>query len=252
MRKKNAQHSGLPMSRREGMLEPEEVGRMLRLQELGWSAKRIARETGVAKNTVKRYLAAGGYVPYQTPQRAGKLAGREAWLEAQFFQHRGNCDVVRQMLEREHGVVVSLRTVERACRGFRQELAARARATVRFETPAGKQLQIDFGETRVEIGDERLKVHLFVATLGYSRLGYVAAFRHERQSAWFARLEGAFAHFGGVPEEVLLDNAKALVTYHNAQTREVILNDRLHAFACHWGFVAKACAPYWPRTKGKD
>lgn len=252
MREQNAQHPGLHRSRREWMLEPDEVNRMLRLRDLGWGAKRIARETGVAKNTVKRYLTAGGYVPYRTPERPGKLAGLKEWLEAQFFQHRGNCDVLRQLLAREHGVEVSLRTVERACQGFRRELAARARATVRFETPPGKQLQIDFGETRVEIGGEPVRVHLFVATLGYSRRAYVAAFRHERQSAWFAGLEGAFAHFGGVPEEVLVDNAKALVTHHNPQTREVIFNERLHAFARHWGFTAKACAPYRPRTKGKD
>jgi ribonuclease VapC len=35
---------------------------------------------------------------------------------------------------------------------YRQELAAEARATVRFETPPGKQMQIDFGERLVEIG----------------------------------------------------------------------------------------------------
>jgi hypothetical protein len=51
-------------------------------------------------------------------------------------------------------VVVSLRTVERACRGFRAEFTAQARATVRFETPPGKQLQIDFGSATVEIAGE--------------------------------------------------------------------------------------------------
>jgi hypothetical protein len=56
-----------------------------------------------------------------------------------FWQHRGNADVVRQDLERELGVVVSLRTVERAVAPLRQELRAQARATVRFETPPGRQ-----------------------------------------------------------------------------------------------------------------
>lgn len=55
--------------------------------------------------------------------------------------------MVRQDLEREHGIVVSLRTVERAVAPLRRELRAEARATVRFETPPGCQLQIDFGET---------------------------------------------------------------------------------------------------------
>ena len=56
--------------------------------------------------------------------------------------------MVRQDLEREHGIVVSLRTVERAVAPLRRELAAAARATLRFETPPGHQLQVDFGELR--------------------------------------------------------------------------------------------------------
>jgi hypothetical protein len=45
-----------------------------------------------------------------------------------------------------------------------EESEAEARATVRFETPPGKQLQIDFGERRVPIGGESIKVYLFVET----------------------------------------------------------------------------------------
>jgi transposase len=63
------------------------------------------------------------------------------------------------------------------------------------------------------------------------RRGYVAVCLHERQSAWLHGLEGAFRHFGGVPHEVLLDNARALVDEHNAQTREVKFNDCFHAFS---------------------
>ena len=131
-------------------------------------------------------------------------------------------------------------------------MEAEARATIRFETPPGKQLQIDFGERRVMIGDENLKVYLFVATLGYSRRLYVRPFRNERQESWFASLEGAFRHFGGVTEEVLFDNDRGLVARHDRLTREVEFNTRLRAFAQHWRFRPRACAPYRARTKGKD
>ena len=93
-------------------------------------------------------------------------------------------------------------------------------------------------------------MHLFVATLGYSRRTYAKAFANERQSAWFAGLEGAFLHFGGVPDEVLVDNPKPLVARHDPVTREVEFNDRFLAFAAHWGFRPRACAPYRARTKG--
>ena len=238
--------------RREVMLEPDEVAAMMRLHRLGWGTRRLAQQFGCSRTTVRRYVAAGGWQPFAGARRGHKLDGLEAWLRERFHRHRGNADVVRQDLERERGIKVSLRTVERAVQPYRRELAAEARATLRFETPPGRQLQIDFGETRVPIGGERVRVYLFVATLGHSRRPYVQAFRHERQSAWLDGIEAAFCHFGGVPEEVLLDNARALVTLHDAATREVTFNDRLKAFADYWRFRPRACAPYRARTKGKD
>lgn len=252
MKRARAQHRPLRAGKGERMQGPETVQQMLAVHELGRGTKGIAKALGVARNTVKRYLAAGGCAHYRTPRRPRKLAGLDGWLQAQFLRHRGNCDVVRQGLARVHGKCVSLRTVERACRAHRAVLAARARATVPFETPPSKQMQIDFDVASVEIGGQKTAVHLFVATLGHSRLGDVAAFSHQRRADWFAGMEGAFAHYGDIPREVLMDNARPLVGSHNVQSREVVFNARLHAFARHWGFTTKACAPYRPRTKGKD
>jgi len=95
-------------------------------------------------------------------------------------------------------------------------------------------------------------VKLFVATLGYSRRPYVAVFEHERQSAWLGGIEGAFRYFDGLPRELLLDNARALIEHHDAKTREVRFNDRFHAFCRYWVVTPRACAPYRARTKGKD
>ncbi len=225
---------------------------MLRLHGLGWGTRRIAAELGCNRETVQRYVAAGGWASYCSPERLGTLAGQAAWLAERFRRHHGNADVVRQELAGELGIATSLRTVERACAPLRRGLAAEVLATVRFETPPGRQLQIDFGERGVMIGEERVRVHLFVATLGYSRRVYVQAMRHERQSAWFEGIEGAFRHFDGLPAEVLLDNARALVEHHDAGTREVAFNERFHAFARYWGVRPVACAPYRARTKGKD
>ena len=65
---------------------------------------------------------------------------------------------------------------------------------MRFETPPGKQLQIDFGERLVEIGGSKVRAYLFVVTLG-SRRHHVRAFRNERQESWFDGLESAFVKF---------------------------------------------------------
>ena len=239
--------------RRQVMRTPDEVAAMVRLHGLGWGSRRIAAAVGCNRETVQRYLAAGGWAPCRVPTRASVLAGHAGWLAERLRRHRGNADVVRQELAAELGIAVSLRTVERAVSHLRRELAAEALATVRFETPPGRQLQIAFGQRRIMIeGEDPGREFLFVTTLGYSRRIYAAAFRHERQSAWLAGIEGAFRHFGGLPEELLLDNARALVKHHDPVTREVEFTDRLHAFARYWDVRPVACAPYRARTKGKD
>jgi transposase len=240
--------------RRDVMKAPDEVSAMVRLKALGWGTKRIAAELGCSRNTVRRWLVEGGWRPCASPSRSKKLDGLSGWLEERFRRHTGNADVLRQELAREKGIVTSLRTVERAVAPLRKELVAAARATVRFETRPGEQLQIDFGERRVEIGGALVKVFFFVATLGYSRRlhVHVRAYGHERQDSWFDGMESAFRGFGGVPSEVLLDDARALILHHDPASREVVLHPRLHAFARHWGFRIRACAPYRARTKGKD
>ena len=132
--------------RRDEMRTPDEVAAMLRLKALGWGIKRIARELGCSHMTVRRYVADGGYVAYRRRARPRALAGLEGWVAERFRRHSGNADVVRQELLAEKGIALSLRTVEREVRPLWQALAAKARATMRFETPPGHQLQIDFGE----------------------------------------------------------------------------------------------------------
>ena len=95
------------------MLEPEEVSAILRLNELGWGSKRISRELGISRNTVREYIAADGWTPYQQPERKKALDGLEAWLRERLRRHRGNAAVLRQELAVEKAIAVSLRTVER-------------------------------------------------------------------------------------------------------------------------------------------
>ena len=74
--------------RGEGMRTPDEVAAMLRLWSLGWGTKRIAAEFGCSRNTVKRYVAAGGWSAYRRPVRSRTLAGLEEWL-AERFRRQG-------------------------------------------------------------------------------------------------------------------------------------------------------------------
>ena len=218
------------------MKTPEFVEQILELAAQGWGKKRIAKELGTTVKTVKRYLQQKEWIPYKREICNRKLQGLEGWLEETFCIHKGNAAVVHQELLHQHNISVHLRTVERAVKPLRQRLEAQSKATVRFETAPGKQMQIDFGSMTVNIAEEPRRIYFFVATLGYSRRPYVQAFLHERQAAWFEGMEGAFRYFGGLTEHVLMDNPKPLVTHHNPVTREVVFNNRLNAFASYWKF----------------
>ena len=100
--------------RGEEMLQPEEVAAMMRLHALGWGAKRLSKEFGGARNTVRRYLRAGGATSFSKPVRKSVFDGLDEWLRERFFRHGGNADVVRQELASEHGIVIGLRSVDRS------------------------------------------------------------------------------------------------------------------------------------------
>ncbi len=240
-----------PKNRETIMLQPTDVNKISTLHQCGWGSKKISKELGISRGTVRKYLRQGEWLP-PVPRNTKKLAGLDDWLKSTFDKHRGNCAVIRQDLLKEHQITVSIRTVERSVKHLRAEKIVEAKATVRFETPPGKQLQIDFGSIKVSIGDQRVKVYLYVATLGYSRRVFVKPFIHERQSAWIQGTEGAFQHFGGIPRELLMDNARPLVTHHNPMTNTVVFNERFKSFAQYWRINVKACRPYRARTKGKD
>lgn len=234
------------------MVEAEAVRAMRDLASRGWGAKRIARELGLARNTVRRYLRGGAAAEVQlhpTQQRLGAAQRAEA-IALFEGEAEGNAVVVAQMLA-ERGIEVSVRTVQRAVAERRRAIAAAELATVRFETAPGRQMQIDFGERRVQIAGEPITVHFLVAVLSYSRRVFVKPFLHERQGEWLEGIASAFRHFGGVPAEVLGDNARCLVVGRNRETQTVTFHPAYVAFCRDWGVQPRACQPYRARTKGK-
>jgi len=233
------------------MVEPEIVRQIRALAALKWSIRRIARELGVHRGTVRRYLRGGEAAEVQTRPAARQLTDEQRAEVVRLFDStaEGNAVVVQQLLA-ERGLRVHVRTVQRVLAPHREQRRASELATVRFETAPGHQMQIDFGEKWVAIAEQRVRVMLFVAVLSYSRREYVRAFRSQRHDDWREGLAGAFRYFGGVTQTVLVDNARALVVEHDRE-RGTRLHPAFEAFCRDWGVTARACYPYRARTKGK-
>jgi transposase len=233
------------------MLEPEVVDRIRELSGQGLGSKRIARQLGVSRNSVRRYLA-GATVGYQERPAARCLDSATLGEVRDLFGTvaEGNAVVIQQELA-SRGIHVELRTLQRAVATRRQEERAEALATVRFETPPGQQIQMDFGEKVVRIAGQPVKVYLMTAVLGYSRRLYCRAFLAQRQDDWLEGIDGAFRHFGGLTEQILCDNASPLVVSHDRQSGQVAWNPGFEAFCRDRGLTARACRPRRARTKGK-
>jgi transposase len=201
---------------------------------------------------VRRYLRLSSEVAGQVRPAARRLTA-DRRVEARTLYEGpadGNAVVVQRLLA-ERGLTVSVRTIERAVVDLRRDRHVAQLATVRVETPPGDQLQIDFGQKRVQIGDAWVRVFLLVAVLSYSRRLFVKAFLNERQDDWREGIAAAFTHFGGVPRTLLGDNARALVLGRDRSTGTVLFHPTYLAFCRDWDVQPRACAPYRARTKGK-
>lgn len=119
---------------------------------------------------------------------------------------------------------------------------------VRFETAAGHQGQVDFGEFRLPWG----KRYALLVVLGYSRLLWLTFYQRQTMDVLIRGLESAFAFFGGVPTELLFDQMKAvIVDDERLKGGRLFENAEFLRFAAHWGFRIRACRPYRAQTKGK-
>lgn len=119
---------------------------------------------------------------------------------------------------------------------------------VRFETAPGHQAQIDFAEFRFPWG----KRYALVVVLAFSRLLWLKFYPRQTLTTLIAGLEEAFAYLGGVPQELLFDQLKAVILDDaRADGGKLLENPEFLRFAHHWHFRIRACRPYRAKTKGK-
>ena len=94
--------------------------------------------------------------------------------------------------------------------------------------------------------------YALLVVLGYSRLLWCRFYPRQDMATLMDGLEEAFGSFGGVPQELLFDQMKAVITRDlRLEGGALVRNAEFLRFAHHWGFTPRACRPYRAQTKGK-
>lgn len=250
------------------------------LSAKGWSNRRIARELGIHRQSVRRCLemaskctisttgtdgaadskctisTAGDYgvvqacgvpVPVVSVGRKSLCAAFDEKIKA-LLDKGLSAQRIFQDLSLDDGFSGSYQSVKRYARMLEQASEVPFR---RMEALPGAECQVDYG-TGAWLVDEkgkRRKTHLFRITLSFSRKGYSEVTFTQSADSFLRSLENAFRAFGGVPEVVVIDNLKAGVLKADAYDPQI--NPKLRDFAKHYGTCIMPCRVRTPRHKGK-
>lgn len=245
------------------------VQAILSLRAQRWSFRRIARELGVHRDTVARYVQQAEAKPAKAPSGSAestspsqppdaRLAGApppgssecEPWREVILAKLASSLSAQRiyQDLAAEHGFGGSYYSVKRFVRKLTADTPLPFR---RMECEPGQEAQVDFGKGAPIVGADgrRRRTHLFRIVLSHSRKAYAEVTFRQTGEDFLRALENAFWHFGGVPKTLVIDNLRAAVS--RADWFDPDLNPKLLSFAQHYGTVILPTRPRMPRHKGK-
>lgn len=234
----------------------------------GESQRRIARDLGLSRITVRKYRDLAeqhGYLQADValPEDAALSNLLKRTLPAQQASSlEPFADTVRQLLEQgcemtaiharlrdDYGFTGSYSAVRRY---VQQLFPASPQVTVRVCTPPGEEAQVDFGGVG-RLYDPRRGcfryAYAFVATLCYSRHQYAEFVFDQKVETWIALHRRAFESWGGVPKRLVPDNLKAAVS--QARWDDPILGEAYRRMAQHYGFLVSPTRPATPKHKGK-
>jgi transposase len=246
------------------------IRQILRMYSQGRSKLSIAAQTGVSRNTAKKYLAAfdaSGFTFEEINSLNDKeledfFGGSKEMPPDKRLQALRRCfPHVDKELKRTG---MNRRILWEAYRkefpdGFQytqfcfyyNQWKARVNPTMHMDHKAGDKLYVDFAGEKLSITDketgEVIEVEVFVAILGASQLTYVEAVLSQQKEDFIAACEDALHYYGGVPAAIVPDNLRAAVTKSNRY--EPTLNETFADFADHYGTTILPARAYRPRDK---
>lgn len=217
------------------------------LKSKGLSIKKIARQLGFSRNTVRKYLRSDKPPQYTNTQQVNqKIAPYVDVIKVMVTNDFIGSRILEEL--RKKGYQGPQATFYRHLKHLKGGILPN-KAVMRYETKPGEQGQYDWSEYTVSIGGVLTKVYISSMILGFSRRQhYFASFDNMNQGIIFEALEDSFRHFGGVPKQMLFDNPKAIVTTPKPNLK---WNPKFLEFAGFYKFEPIACWPYRAQTKGK-
>lgn len=231
------------------MLDKRTIFEIHRLNNEGLSQRRIARELRTTKKTVKKYLENPEQVVTRRVPRPSKLDPFRDLIDQLLEKDpMVNAPVVLQRIKDGgfDGEITILRNYLRKKRG---QLKKR-QAFIRFESPPGHQMQIDWGHFgSLTYGQTKRKLYALAVTESYSRMLYVYFTHSQKQPCLHQGLIKAFVFFGGTPMHVLVDNMLTAVV--ERQGSLIRFNDAFLDFLMPFKIVPRACNIRAPYEKGK-
>lgn len=220
----------------------------------GRSQRAVARELGISRLTVKKYLQEAVPVRRETGPRArpvwAKVGPRlEALLSASKDWTGGKQQLTATRLHElliAEGHQVGASLVKAAVAEWKRQ---QREVFVPLTYRPGDLAEVDFFEVLVDVDGTRRKAWLFLMRLMYAGRDFAWIYERQDQVSFLDGHVRAFAHFGGVPARVAYDNLKAAVVrilVGGART----LTPRFAALASHYLVEPCFCRPGEGHDKG--
>lgn len=246
------------------------IRQIFRLYADGTGSKSISKATGIARNTVKKYLLQFVELQLTIEQVEAMSDGQLAkafLIEKTKVVNSRVIDLEGLLPElaiklKKRGITKQMLYTDYICQypqGFKSSsflvrlntYMGMGKPSMRVPHKVGDKLFIDFTGKKLQIVDadtgEAQEVEVFVAILGCSQLTYVTAVASQKKEDFILACERALHFYGGVPEVIVPDNLKSAVK--KASRYEAELNDSFATFAAHYNTHIFPARAYKPKDK---
>jgi len=220
----------------------------------GRSQRQVAKEFGISRLTVRKYVAEAAPRRKETGPRArpvwekvaerveGLLTASKQWTAG---KQRLTATRLHALLVAE-GHAVGVTVVKAAVAEWKRQ---RREVFVPLTYRPGDLAEVDFFEVLVDIDGTRRKAWLFLMRLMYSGRDFAWIYERQDQISFLDGHVRAFAHFDGVPARVAYDNLRAAVVRILVGGVRA-LTPRFAALASHYLLEACFCRPGEGHDKG--